>query len=122
VGLAHADRYFAWRKLYAKVSVDKILKRGELPDFTTVEGADPSFIYAATYAVASWLRQGGALTDAQLPNVVRFLRAPGLDLEYAFLFLRHLRPAEDTYARLRALPAYRALAGELVGLQLGQLA
>lgn len=120
VGMAHADRYLAWRKLYAKVSIDKILKKGQLPDFTTVEGADPSFVYAATYALAGWLRQGGALTDAQLPNVLRFLKAPGLDPEYAFLFLRHIRPAGATFARLRRLPAYRALASELVGLQLGQ--
>lgn len=120
VGWAHADRYFAWRKLYAKVSIDKILKKGKVPDFTTVEGADPSFIYATTYAVAGWIRQGGALTDAQLPHVLRFLRAPGLDLEYAFLFLRHIQPAEQTFARLRRLPEYRALASALVGLQLGQ--
>jgi hypothetical protein len=122
VGFAHADRFFAWRKLYAKVSVEKILKRGQVPDFTTAEGADPSFVYATTYAVADWLRRGGTLTDAQLPNVIKFLGAPGLDPEYAFLFLRHIRPAEGLFARLRTLEGYRSVANALVGLQLGQYA
>lgn len=117
VGVAHAERFFAWRKVYDRVSVDRILRKGEIPDFTAKDKSDPSFVYATTFATAGWLRAGGELGDAQLPNVVAFLRAPGLDPEYAFLFLRQIRNERELFARLRALPAFRELASELVGLQ-----
>jgi hypothetical protein len=117
VGVAHAERFFAWRKVYDRVSPEKILRKGEIPDFRSGGSADPSFVYAATFAVAGWLRSGGELTDAQLPNVVAFLRAPGLDPEYAFLFLRQVHRVAALFERLKAVPAFRQLAGELVGLQ-----
>lgn len=75
-------------------------------------------MYAATFAVAGALRAGEVVSDAALPNIVQFLQLPGLDPEYAFLFLRHIHPNEALIVRLRALPAFRALAGELVGAQL----
>lgn len=117
VGVTHAERFFAWRKVYDRVSVERILKKGEIPDFREVDKADPSFLYATTFAAAGWLRAGGELKDAQLPNVVAFLRAPGLDPEYAFLFLRQIRKDEAFFARLRGLAAFRGLAAELVGIQ-----
>lgn len=117
IGPAAAQRFFTWRRLFARVNVRKILHNGEMPTFTGTQ-AEPSFVYAATFAVAGALRAGEVVSDDALPNIVRLLRLPGLDPEYAFLFLRHIHPNEALTVRLRALPAFRALAGELAGAQL----
>ena len=116
VGVEAAERLFAWLKIYRQVDAARIVRKGQAIDFTTGAHADPSFVYAATYAVAAWLRGDEEVTDAQLPNVVRFLRSPGLDAEYVFLFLRQVRRNDVLFARLRGLPEFRALAGELVAL------
>jgi hypothetical protein len=116
VGIGAAERFFGWLRLYGRIDPVKLLRRGHAIDFTTPTHGDPSFIYAATYAVAAWLRQGEELTDAQLPNVVRFLRSPGLDPEYVLLFLKQIRRNDALFARLRALPAFRTLAGELAAV------
>jgi len=116
VGVEAAERLFAWLKIYRQIDAARIVRKGQAIDFTTGAHTDPSFVYAATYAVAAWLRGGEEVTDAQLPNVVRFLRSPGLDAEYVFLFLRQVRRNDALFARLRGLPEFRAHAGELVGL------
>lgn len=117
IGTAASERFFAWRRLYGQVKVDRLMRRGEVLDFTTGRNADASFLYAVTHAVGAWLAAGETLTDAQLPHVVRFLRSPGLDPEYAFLCLRLVRRNEAIFDRLRRLPAFREFAAELVALQ-----
>ena len=117
IGVGAAERFFDWMRLYGRVDPAKILRRGQSIDFTTDTQGDPSFVYAATYAVAAWLRQGEALTDAQLPNIVRFLRSPGLDPEYAMLFLRQVRRNDALFVRLRGLAEFRTLAGELASVR-----
>lgn len=116
VGVEAAERLFAWLRIYRQVDAARVIRKGHALDFTSGAHADPSFVYAATYAVAAWLRVADDVTDAQLPNVVRFLRSPGLDAEYVFLFLRQIRSNDPLFTRLRQLPAFRALAGELVAL------
>ena len=116
VGVAAAERLFSWLKLYRQVDAARIVGKGQTIDFTSGNRADPSFVYAATYAVAAWLAGGAEVTDRQLPNVVTFLRSPGLDAEYVYLFLRQVRRNDALFARLRGLLAFRALAGELVAL------
>jgi hypothetical protein len=116
IGVPHAEKLFSWLRIYRQVDAAKIIRKGQPVDFTTGTHADPSFVYAATYAVAAWLRTTDDVTDAQLPNVVRFLRSPGLDAEYAFLCLRQVRRNEALFDRLKRLPAFRELAGELVSL------
>jgi SpoVK/Ycf46/Vps4 family AAA+-type ATPase len=117
LGTAGSERFFAWRRLYTQIKVERVLQKGVPMDFTSGKQADPSYVYAVTHAVGAWLAGGGALTDAQLPNVLRFLRSPGLDIEYAFLCLRQVRRNDALFARLRVLPEFRALAEEIVDMQ-----
>jgi SpoVK/Ycf46/Vps4 family AAA+-type ATPase len=116
VGIEAAEQLFSWLKLYGQVDAARIVRQGQKVDFTTRTHADPSFVYAASYSVAAWLRTAETVTDAELPNVVRFLRSPGLDAEYVFLFLRQVNRNKELFARLRQLPEFRTLAGELVEL------
>ena len=117
IGLSASERFFAWRRIYEHVKVERLLQQGQKMDFRTGKSAEPSFAYAVTYAVGAWLAGGGELTDAQLPNVTKFLRSPGLDIEYGFLCLRQLRRNSDLFLRLRVLPEFRAFAAEVVALQ-----
>lgn len=118
VGAANAQRYFTYMKVHARVNVKAILVDGQMPDFREAAEAEPSFVYGAVFAVAGALRAGFAVGDRELPRIVQFLTLPGLDPEYVFLCLRHIRANEALFARLRALPAFRELAGQLMGLQL----
>lgn len=115
VGIEAAEKLFSWIRIYRQVDPAKIIGSGRGIDFTKNAHADPSFLYAATYSVAAWLRDAD-VTDGQLPNIVRFLRSPGLDAEYAFLFLRQIQRNEALFLRLRTLPEFRVLALELVSL------
>lgn len=116
VGVEASEKLFAWLRIYRQVDAARIVRKGQALDFTSGSHADPSFVYAATYAVAAWLRGTEDITAAQLPNVVHFLRSPGLDPEYVFLFLKQLRRNGDLFGRLRQVPEFRVLAGELVSL------
>ena len=117
IGIGHAEKFFSWRRIYGRVNAAQIIRRGKTMDFTRGKSADPSFVYAATYAVAGWLRSGEEVSDTQLPNIVGFLRSPGLDREYAFLFLRQVRQNDALFGRLRGVPVFRDFAAELVALQ-----
>jgi hypothetical protein len=87
-------------------------------DFTAPGNKDPSFVHAAVFTVADWLCRHPDLADGNLPNVVRFLRSPGLDPEFAFLFLKRLK-GSGLPVRLRAIPEYRALAANLAAIHVG---
>ena len=47
------------------------------------------------------------------------MRSPGLDREYAMLLLVQLKTNRSVMKNLKVLPAFRDLAGELVGLHAG---
>jgi MoxR-like ATPase len=119
IGVGAADKLFSWLKIYRQIDAAKIITKGQLVDFTTKSHADPSFTYAATFAVAAWLKHPDNtkhLTDAQLENIVHFLRSPGLDLEYSFLCVRHFWKNTELVERLRKRPTFREFAGELVNV------
>lgn len=117
VGGRAAEAFFAWRNVFAKVDVARIVLRGELPDFTDAKHADPSFVHATTFAVAGYLRAARALPVEAIGHVVRFLDSPGLDPEYVLLLLRHARPNDELFAQLRANGAFRTLASRLVDIR-----
>jgi len=119
VGSAAAEKLEAYLRIYRRVNATKILQSGRAMDFRRGKAADPSFIYAAVFAVAACLKREVSLREEEMPNVVRFLRSPGLDPEFVFLFLRQLRDDRDLLDRLKPLPEYRTLAGELVDLRTG---
>ncbi len=120
VGPAEAEKLFSFLRIYGRVDTGAILKKGKAMDFTRGKDADPSFIYAAVFAVAAALcRQGGEPGEVVLENVVKFLRSPGLDPEYVMLFLRHVKARTGGLGGLKGLASFRALAGELVDLRRG---
>lgn len=118
VGLSAAERFFAFLEVFERVDPRAVVEDGAAIDFEAPGNADPSFVHAATFTIASWLERRPDLADAHLPNVVRFLRSPGLDPEFAFLFLRRLK-GSGLLVRLRALPGYRSLAAELAAIHVG---
>ena len=118
IGTAAAEQFFSWLRLNGEVDVAKLIRKGQAIDFTAGAHAEPSFIHATAYAVGVWLRTGEEVSDAQLPNIVTFLRSTGLDPEYAFLALRQISHNKALMQRLRQLPAYRSLADDLMVLQL----
>ncbi len=118
VGVEASERFFDYLRIYHQVDAAGIVRRGETVDFRKPAHADPSFVYAAIFAVAAYVVNEVEVADVHLPNVVKFLRSPGLDPEFKFLFLRQVRRGkEELHRRLRQLPAYRTLALELVDLR-----
>ncbi len=119
VGTRAAERFFAFLMLYERVDPRGIVERGDAMDFTAEGSTDPSFAQACVHTVSSWVARGDELDDAFLPNVVRFLRSPGLDVEFAFLFLRRLKGRGNLLVRLRALPEFRELAAAICAVHVG---
>jgi len=119
VGLAAAEKFGNYQRIYQQVNARKIIEKGQKMNFTRGRSAEPSFIYAAVFAVAAFLNSTPEIADEHLPNIVAFARSPGLDPEYVFLFLRHLKRHPNLLERLKVLPEYQALAGELVALHMG---
>lgn len=111
-------RLWTFLTIYRRVDAARIIRRGDPMDFADGPQAEPSFLYAAVFAVAAWLVGDASVTDAELPNIVRFARSPGLDPEYQFLFLRHLKRRPELLARLKGVAAFRELAAQLVDLRL----
>ncbi len=120
VGDSAAGRFMNFLRLFGRVDPEKIVLKGKVVDFTRGRQSEPSFVFATIFAVAAWLRNARKLPDTALSNIVNFLRSPGLDPEYVLLFLRQLHAQTDVVERCRALPEFRILADELVGLRLLQ--
>jgi len=118
VGPVAAEKLASFARIFGKIKPQRIVRDGQAMDFTLGKKSEPSFVYAAVFAVAGWLRQNAAdVRDDDLPNVVTFLRSPGLHPELVFLFLRQLGPGAPVRQRLLGVADYRKLAGELVSLQ-----
>ena len=119
VGASAAAGFMQFLRLYDRIQPKKLLCQGHALDFTKGSQAEPSFVHAAVYSVADWLRNEGELEDAHLPNVTAFLRSKGLDPEYWLLFLRQIRGRQDLLRRLKLQPEFRELASGLVDLHAG---
>lgn len=116
IGPAHAEAFFGWIKLSHLVDPARILEQGAIPDF---RGLEPSVVHATVQAIASHLQGLARPSDAAVRNTVRFLTAEGLDREHAFLAIRTFGDNRALLQALRALPAFRDLAADLVTLHLG---
>ena len=119
IGASAAARFFAYERVYERVSPEKIVVHGKAADFSSKGCTDPSFLHASIAAVASWISEQPAYDPAWNDNVVAFLHTAGMDPEYVFLFLRDLKARSDATEHLKVSPGYRKLAGELVGLHAG---
>ena len=115
IGRAMADRFWKFQEIYRKVNAAKIIAGKEKIDFA--KKSEPSFVYAAIFAVAGYLATA-ELPDEQLDNVVSFITSPGVGPEYQILFLRQLRHrALPLFDRLKALPGFREMAAKIVNLR-----
>lgn len=119
IGAPAADRFFQYEKLYHRVSPERILAGKQVLDFTTEANADPSFIHAVLAATAAWLGEQPAFRPEWALPLLTLLKAPGLEAEYQFVFLRDLKRRGSFTDHLRPHQAYRALAAELVSLHAG---
>ena len=119
VGAAAAVDFASWLELYGRIDPAAIIRRGQKVDFTRGNGLEPSFRYAAVFAVASWVLEQGlaGLGDGELDHLVAFLRSRGLDPEFQLLCLRRVRRDAALFRMLRLLPDFRKLAGDLVGIR-----
>ncbi len=101
IGQAMADRFCKYLELYRKVNAAKIIAEKEKIDFT--KKSEPSFIYAAIFAVAGYLANS-QISAKHLSNIVSFITSPGIGPEYQILFLRQLHNRnEKLFDRLKAL-------------------
>ena len=116
VGERAAQQLRAFERIADRVPVARIVRDGLRMDFRRGSKSEPSFVYAAVFAVAAFVCSEPSVTDEQLSHVVRFARSPGLDPEYVFLFLRQLKRAPEVLARLRTQPAFQTLASQMVAL------
>ena len=115
VGLPMADRFCQYMELYRRIDAAAIVEGREHPDFT--KKSEPSFIYAAIFAVAGYLA-AAEVPDDRLPNVVGFLASNGIGPEYRILFLRQLKyRAPRLFDRLKTLEEFRRIAARLVNLR-----
>jgi len=119
VGMTAAEKFETYLRIYQRVNAKRIILNGQPIDFSRGKHAEPSFIYAAVFSVAAWLVHEGEVPDDALPNIVQFMGAKGLDPEYVFLFLRQLKANTALLDRLKVLPAFQKLAGQLVQLHVG---
>ena len=102
-------------EIYHKVDASGIVTGKVKIDF--VKNSEPSFVYAAIFAVAGYLANT-AVPDGQLENIVGFITSPGVSPEYQILFLRQLRHrVRELFDRLKRLKSFRELAGRLVSLR-----
>ena len=115
VGAPMADRFCKYMELYRRIDAAAIIAGREKIDFT--KKSEPSFIYAAIFAVAGFLANT-ELPDDRLPNVVGFIASRGIGPEFQILFLRQLKHrAPALFDRLKGLEDFRKLAGRLVNLR-----
>ena len=110
-----ADRFCKYLEIYRKVDAARIIAGKEKIDFT--KKTEPSFIYAAIFAVAGYLVTAD-VPDKNLRNIVAFISSPGVSPEYQILFLRQLRRRNlKLFDRLKALTEFRELAAKIVNLR-----
>lgn len=117
IGASAADRFFTFQKIYGQVDVEGVVDKGLKIDFSKGKKAEPSFIYAAIFAVAAYVCNLPTLTSAQATNITAFLLSPGLDPEYRILFLRQLKHRSQVFDLLKPDHDFQALAAGLVDIQ-----
>ncbi|HNV70599.1 MAG TPA: hypothetical protein PKO06_12935, partial [Candidatus Ozemobacteraceae bacterium] len=122
VGASMAELLFQQVKLFETFDAKAILVEGRPVNFRTKPFAEPSIAQAAVFAVADLAcgKDGNAEPD-HLPNVVKFLRSPGLDPEFIMLFLRRVKEKSNLYELLKTVPEFKVVAGDLVDIHGGYL-
>ena len=121
VGVTASEKFENYLKIYRRINAQAIIEKGKSYDFSKGKTAEPSFIYAALFSVAAWLKarvqESKPLEHVALQNIVKFLRSPGLDPEYVFLFLKQIKQLPSLVGELKVFPEYRELASDLVDVR-----
>ena len=117
VGPSAADRFFTFYRIFGQIDVEGIVDRGLKIDFTRGKKAEPSFVFAAIFAVAAHVCRRESLTPVQVANVVAFLGSAGLDPEYRILFLRQLKRRSQVFDLFKPDRDFQRLAASLVDIQ-----
>ena len=117
IGPSAADHFFTFHKIFGQVDVEGIVNKGQKMDFSKGKNAEPSFIYAAVFAVAAYVCGLPTLVADQAANLVKFLGSAGLDPEYKILFLRQINSRSNALDLLKPIREFQKLAGSLVDIQ-----
>ena len=117
VGPSAADRFFTFHRIFGQIDVEGVIDRGLKIDFTRGKKAEPSFIFAAIFAVAAHICRRDSLTPVQVANIVAFLGSAGLDPEYRILFLRQLKRRSSVFELFKPNRDFQRLADSLVAIQ-----
>ncbi len=119
VGTAAAEDFRAWLDLYGRVDPERIINEGEMIDFNAGENQEPSFQYAAVFAVGSWVTgPGGPLDKTRARNLAKFIFSNGLDAEYQYLLLRRIWRDTALVSLLKAETGFRKSASKLAALRM----
>lgn len=115
VGVAMAERFEQYLKIYGMVHPEKIVSGEQIIDFR--KKRDPSFIYAAMFAVADYLTKNEVKSE-NYDHIMNFLLSPGAAPEFQLLFLRQIRNRKaELFDRLKSRADFLLLANELVSLR-----
>ena len=121
IGVTATEKFENYLKIYRRINARAIIEKGKKYNFSQGKAAEPSFIYAALFSVAAWLKarvqEAQPLEHEALHNIVKFLRSPGLDPEYVFLFLKQIKQLPSLVSELKVFPEYRELASDLVDVR-----
>ena len=88
IGEGDAVQFMQFEALYSQIDVKKVIRTGEIG--TEDKYREPSFLYALTYGVASYVREN--MKPSELKNhasgILKFLKQ--ISSEYVVLFLREI--------------------------------
>jgi MoxR-like ATPase len=120
IGPKASEGFISFLKLSDRINAQQIIVDAEAIRFDTHENSEPSFVHAAVDSVTQWCKIQHKWERAWNKGLIKFLKAPGLDPEYQFLFLRSLKKARSKpLETLKSNASYRKLCGELVQLHTG---
>ncbi len=114
IGPSAADRFFTYYKIYGQFDVEGVVNRGQKISFDSRDNSEPSYIFAAVFAVSGYVCNLESLTPEQVTNTVGFIDSNGLDPEHRFLFLQQLKRRSDLFDLFRPNRHFQRLAANLV--------
>jgi len=95
IGEGDAVQFMQFESLYSQIDIQRVIQTGEIG--TEDKHREPSFLYALTYGVASYVRE--KLEPAKVKEfssgIVKFLKQ--INSEYVVLFLREIMDKTKTF-------------------------
>ena len=63
IGAPASKAFFNFRKILRRVKADAIINGGKRIDFRNGKNAEPSFMHAAVFSIAAWLRREATISE-----------------------------------------------------------